>query len=38
MAKFVIWATLAAFGFIAAVTVMSFHPQRAKAECNRTDC
>jgi hypothetical protein len=38
MAKFVIWAALAAFGFIAAVTAMSFHPQKAEAECSSTDC
>jgi hypothetical protein len=28
MAKFVIWAALAAFGFVAVVTVMSIHPQK----------
>jgi hypothetical protein len=38
MAKFAIWVALAAFGLVAAVTLMSIHPQRVEAECKATDC
>ena len=38
MAKFAIWAALAAFGLGAAVTLMSIHPQKVEAECRATDC
>jgi hypothetical protein len=38
MAKFAIWAALAAFGLVAAVTLMSIHPQKVEAECRATDC
>ena len=40
MAKFAIWVALAAFGLVAAVTLVSIHlhPQKVEAECTATDC
>ncbi len=38
MAKFAIWAALAAFCVVAAVTLVSIHPQKVEAECKATDC
>ncbi len=37
MAKFAIWAALAAFGVVAAVTLVSIHPQKVEAECKATE-
>ena len=38
MAKIIIWVALAAFGFVAAVTVLSIPSQKAEADCDTFSC
>jgi hypothetical protein len=38
MPKFVIWAVLAAFGFVAAITALNIYTPKTVMVCNATSC
>jgi hypothetical protein len=38
MPKFVIWAVLAAFGFVAAITALNIYTPKTMVVCNATSC
>ena len=38
MPKFVIWAVLAAFGFVAAITALNIYTPKTIVVCNATSC
>jgi hypothetical protein len=38
MPKFVIWAALAAFGFVAAITALNFYTPKTYVVCSATNC
>jgi hypothetical protein len=38
MPKFVIWAALATFGFVAAITALNFYTPKTQMVCSTTNC